>query len=579
VVNSYRKAAAWLPLVGIALPFAALAQVPPPGALPPALRDPAEQLRREQQERERTPVLRPEVVQQPAASGDDRYAPFPNHLGQVGEPTFAIARIVLSDDADNRLLDPSEFRRIASIFEGHALGIAHINALLDRITRALVASGYITSRAAVAEQSVANGQLVVRVQAGRLEEIRYNGRDIASHDFDLPGVRMALPMQRGDVLRLQDIEQSVDQINRLRRNSAQVQIKPGSQAGGSVVEFSNQSGDARNYSLSTDNQGSAGTGRVRIQAGLEQGNALGLMESLSLGLATSAETNAIFGTFSIPLGYYTLSVMRSWSEYQNLVGDTALVYGTSNSTSLALNRLLARSQDSKLALDMSLTKRRSARAINNLDLTPQNQAVARVGINRLSRFQAQEGPGQWTFDVGVVRGLSGLGADRDAPDLPEGAARGQFTKFEGNATLQYPLSKTWNWRSRMAAQWSRVPLYSSEQLFAGGVSTVRGFGESAAGGDRGMSWRNEWVMQGVPAPFDGQLFGQKVGIEPYLFLDGAHLRTIADGHHASLLSTGLGLRFAIGKGAGEIIVGKPLKAPVSVSDTGTHVNVQFGWQF
>jgi len=312
---------------------------------------------------------------------------------------------------------------------------------------------------------------------------------------------------------------------------------------------------------------------------VEQGDALGLMESLSLGLVTSTETNAVFGTVSIPLGYYTLSVMRSWSEYQNLIGNEALVYGTSNSTSLALNRLLSRSQDSKLALDLSLTQRASNRAINNADLTPQHQTSARIGINRLKRFQTQEGPGQWTFDVGVVRGLSALGADRDAPDLPQGAARGQFTKVEGNATLQLPLSKTWNWRSRLAGQWSRVPLYSSEQLFAGGVSTVRGFTESAAGGDRGLTWRNEWAMQGPPLPFDGQLFGQKLGIEPYLFLDGARLHTVADGQHANLLSTGAGLRFALGKGNGEIIVGKPLKAPQSVADTGLRINFQFGLQF
>lgn len=586
MVSRPQKAAAWGPLMGMAVPVlavsAAFAQGVPPTNVQPSLRDPSEQLRREQQERERTPVLRPEAVPQAAPSDDpkdNRFAPFPDQLTRPGEPTFAIGQIVLSQDADNALIDVAEFRRITSIFEGHALGTAHINALLDRLTRSLMASGYITSRAAVEEQSVANGTLVVRVQAGRVEAIRYNGHDLDTHDFGLLGVRMAFPLERGEVLRLQDIEQAVDQINRLRRNNAQVRILPGTQPGGSIVEFTNIPGDSRNYSLSTDNQGSATTGRIRIQAGMEVGNALGLMESLSLGLVTSTETNALFGTFSIPLGYYTLSFMRSWSEYQNLIGDAALVYGTSNSTSLALNRLLSRSQDSKTALDLSLTKRRSARAINNLDLTPQNQAAARIGVNRLNRFQTDVGPGQWTFDMGVVRGLSGLGADRDAPDLPEGAARGQFTKLEGNASLQLPITKAWNWRSRIAAQWSRAPLYSSEQLFAGGVSTVRGFAESAAGGDRGLFWRNEWVLQGLPVPFDGQLFGQRLGIEPYLFLDGARLRTVSDGHHVSLLSTGLGLRFAIGKGTGEVIVGKPLKAPETVADTGTHVNLQFGWQF
>jgi hemolysin activation/secretion protein len=561
----------------LALPLQLFAQALPPATPPAALRDPSERLLREQQERERTPTLRPHAVPE-AAPKDDRFAPFPDHLQAEG-PAFQVDRI---EGIGNMLLDANEFRRIVEVFEGRQLAAVHVQALLDRLTRGLVAAGYISSRAHVDAQNIAQGQLSVSVQAGRIEQIRYNNLDIDSHAptlFSLSrlGIRMALPMQRGDVLRLADIEQAVDQINRLRRNKVEVQILPGEQPGGSIIALTNMPGDARSYPVSVDNQGAVNTGRMRIQAGMEQGNALGLMESLSLGLVTSTETNAVFGSFSIPLGYYTLSAMRSWSEYQNLIGDTALVYGTSHSTSIALNRLLSRSQTAKLAADLSVTKRRSLREINNLSLTPQQQTVLRAGLNRLSRFDTASGMGQWTFDMGVVRGLTAWSADRDAPDLPAGAAHAQFTKLEGNASLGLPLSRSWIYRTRVAAQFARTPLYSSEQLFAGGVGTVRGFAESAAGGDRGVSWRNEWAAQ-VPAPFGGNLWGQKFGIEPYLFADGARLRTNADGRHASLSSVGAGVRFALGSGSGEFIFGKPLHAPVGV-EKAIRSHVQFGWQF
>lgn len=291
-----------LPTIGgalLALPLQLLAQSAP-GAPPAALRDPSERLIREQQERERTPTLRPQAVPDAPADKepkDDRYAPFPAHL-KVDGPAFAVGRI---ESAGELLFSEEEFRRIASVFEGQTLAAVHIQALLDRMTRALVAAGYITSRAAVDAQSIAQGRLRVSVQAGRIERIRYNGQDIGAQDpssapsapfsaFAHLGVRMALPMARGDVLRLQDIEQAVDQINRLRRNGVQVQILPGEQAGGSILEFTNKEGDARGYTLSIDNQGASNTGRMRIQAALEQGNALGLMESLSLGMVTSTES-------------------------------------------------------------------------------------------------------------------------------------------------------------------------------------------------------------------------------------------------------------------------------------------------
>jgi hemolysin activation/secretion protein len=576
VVSIVHRAVRLLAWTWPALPLLAGAQLSTSTGVPPAPRDPSEQLRRELQERERTPVLRPEV-QPEAAKVDDTDAPFPEHLGADGAPLFAISRIVA--DANAVWFDAGKFRRIASAFEGHELGAAHINVLLDRLTRSLVASGYITSRAVVASQSVAGGQLVIGVQAGRIEQVRYNGRTVPVTGLDSLGLRLALPMRAGDVLRLQDIEQAIDQLNRLRRNQALVQIRPGEQTGGSILEFSNTPGEPRTYTLSVDNQGSADTGRQRVQAGMEQGNALGLMESMSLGLVTSTDTNAVFGALSLPLGYYTLSLMHSWSEYQNLIGDTALVYGRSTSTALAVNRLLSRGQNSKLALDVSLTKRQSTRAINNLSLTPQTQVVARVGLNRLSRFGTPQGMGQWTLDAGLVRGLAALGADQDPPDLPEGAARAQFTKLESTVGLQLPLSPHWAWRSRLAAQWTRSALYSSEQLFAGGVASVRGFAESAAGGDRGLIWRNEWVAHGLLPVLDHGLAKQPLVLEPYLFIDGARLQTIADTPQASLLSVGLGLRFSLGAGSGEIILGKPVRAPASVTHDGSRLNLQIGWQF
>lgn len=560
-------------LLAAMLPTSPWAQTVPPAAL----RDPSELRIREQQERERAPTLRPQAVVA-APTRDDRFAPFPSHLAAEG-PAFRVSHIEVGGET---LIGRDDVRRMVQIFEGHALAAVHIQALLDRLTRALVAAGFITSRAEVDAQNVAQGRLSVSVRAGRIEQIRYNGLDIDIHTAGLlpsphAGLRLALPMRRGDVLWLPDIEQAVDQVNRLRRNKLEVQILPGAQPGGSIVALTNRPDGPRSYSASIDNQGAANTGRLRIQASMEQGDALGLMESFSLGLVTSTETNAVFSSISLPLGYYTLSAMRSWSEYQNLIGDTALVYGTSHSTSLALNRLLARSQSAKLAVDLSLTSRRSTREINNLTLTPQKQTVLRAGINRLSRFETEGGSGQWTLDAGVVRGLTGWGADRDAPDLPEGAARAQFTKLEGNASLALALARTWTYRTRLAAQFARVPLYSSEQLFAGGVGTVRGFTESAAGGDRGLSWRNEWAMQ-VPAPLGGSLWGQKFALEPYLFADGARLRTNADGHHASLLSAGTGLRFALGTGTGEVIVGKPLHAPQGVQKS-WRAHLQFGIQF
>jgi hemolysin activation/secretion protein len=542
------------------------------GAQSAPRRDPNEQLMREQTEKLREELLRqaPADIQfeQPAATGRADQG-FPADL-PVSGPVFPIHAI---RQAGDRLLGEQDFHRVVAPFVGQSLGAAHINVLLERINHALVAAGYTTSRAYVGSQNLGTGTLVVTIVAGRIEQLVYDGAALPPDGHDRPGVRLAMPMRQGDVLRLRDIEQAVDQLNRLRRNNVQVQIRPGTQPGGSIVEFLNRPQDGARYSATLDNQGSAATGRLRVQLAMERGDTLGLMDALSLGLTTSADTNALYGTLAIPLGYGTLAGMASFSEYQNLVGDTALVYGTSRSYSLSYNRLIHRDQDSKTAFDIALTRRISSRMINNATLTPQSQAVLRLGINRLARFQAGPGAGQWTVDAGISHGLRSLGADRDAADLPAEAARYQFTKLEASATLERPIAPAVVWRSRAAGQWSRRPLYSSEQIFAGGVASVRGFAESAQGGDRGAYWRNEWALQSLP-PLAG-----RVRYEPYLFLDMAHVTTLADHASHGLASTGAGMRAAYARGYAEIIVGKPLRQPAGLPPGGWRVNLSAACQF
>ena len=557
-----RAAAATLCLISAA----AWAQAPATAA-PPAVRDPADRLFREQSEREREQLLRSTplpalVIAAPEQPG------FPQDRAEDG-PVFLVQTIRANGDP---LLSPRQLERIAAPFVSRTLGSAHIRVLLDRITRALVAAGYVTSRAYVGNQNLREGELTVTVLAGRIESIRYNGELLRPGEARLPGVRLALPMRQGDVLRLQDIEQAIDQLNRLRRNAVQVQIQPGEHAGGSVIDLRNNEGPARKYSVSADNQGSASTGRLRLQAGVEQGNGLGLMETMSLGLTSSKDTNALYGTLSLPLGYYTLTGMLSWSEYQSLIGNTALVHGTSQNFSLALNRLLARDQNSKTAIDVSLAKRRSDRAINNAALTPQNLAVLRLGINHLRHFGTPAGDGQWSLDTGVVRGLKGLGADHDAAELPGEAAHAQFTKVEVSGASRIPQVTGVSWRGRLAGQCSRTPLFSSEQLFIGGAYSVRGFAESVAGGDCGIYLRNEAVWE-VVLP----LWSRGLRLEPYAFLDGGAVRSAASGQHQSAVGTGLGLRLAFARGNAEFTVGRPLHNATGMTQGGTRAHASLSY--
>lgn len=528
----------------------------------PPRQDQGDRILREEMERERERLLRqptPRIEQPaaPAAVGLD-----PADVAETA-PMFRIERIELQGEA---LLPADVLARRLRPFTGLELGTVRIGLLLQGLNADLIEAGLITSRAYVVSQNLASGVLSLRIVPGRIEAIRYNGRLLEADAMDAPGVRLALPMRVGDILQLRDIEQGLDQLNRLRGRQAQVRIVPGQTPGGSVLEFVDPPvASAWRAWLGADNQGSPATGTRRLRLGLETGDLLGLNENLNLGYTGSLETNALNAGLSLAWGYNTFSLLTTWSEYQSLIGNVALLHGSSTNQAASWNRLLFRDRDTKVAADLALSVREARREINNVALAPQKLTVLRAGINRLTRFELPAMTGQWMVDGGFSRGLDVFGAMGDAGAGSGPVARARFGKLDVSGSAALYLPGNWSLRGNGAWQWSGVPLFSSEQIFVGGVASVRGFAESAAGGDRGGYWRTE-LGRSLAAPAGMHL-------EPFAFWDAGYVRTLASGRAATLMSAGLGLRAAIRAGNLEVIAGKPVVSPSDMPDTAFRLNL------
>nr|WP_231401637.1 ShlB/FhaC/HecB family hemolysin secretion/activation protein [Cupriavidus sp. WS] len=566
----------------------AMAQVPPlPVPSAPAVQeDPAQRLLREQRQRE----LEREATQPPAQiQAAPGLAPdAPVEAVPETSATFEIRRIQVRG---NTVLSEAEVDAITAPFLGHALGTNRINLLLRRFTEAFVARGYITTRAYLGEQNLASGVLVVTVVTGTVESVQLNGRVIRPGGgglFDTVGGGLLTDAGTAwqfpapdDTLRLPDLEQGVDQINRLRRNQAELQILPGQTPGSSVVALTNQTGDRFRFNAGVDNYGSRSTGIARTRLGIDADNALGFQESVSASYIGTVDTNAAVLSAAVPFGYNTFSYTGSLSEYQSAIADTALLYGRSLGHTLGWNRVITRDRTGRQALDLTLTYRKSEREINNLQLDPQRLTVLRAAWSGLRRFAANGQPGYATAEAGISRGLTSLNATRDPSDIRADEAHAQFTKLDASATLQLPLPRLSGgaqlaWRAQLAGQWANVALFGSEQIYAGGMSTVRGFREGVIAGDRGAYLRNELAWANAPA-----LAG--VRMEPYVFLDGGQAAYVATRNWQSVAGTGLGLRLSAQWArqvfTSELMLGMPLAQPAYLGTKSALVLATLNWTY
>ncbi|MFP6560601.1 ShlB/FhaC/HecB family hemolysin secretion/activation protein [Paraburkholderia sp. B3] len=576
----------------------AYAQTPPPVA-PRPVQDPAQQLIDQQREadRQRQLALPPAQVSVAPQGGDSTLnIPLDTPVDQIAEPgpTFRVTHIVLVGPNGTPLaktaVPEATLDALIAPFTGQQMGTRRINVLLRRLTDAYVSAGYATTRAMFSPQNIGSGTLAVTVLVGRIEAFTVNGKPVHRLATNEPsagggwltdeGYQSAFPSSPGDPLRLSDIDQGVAQINRLQRNQARVQILPGQSVGDSVVDVRNQPGDSVYGTLGVDNYGAESTGVTRYRAGLELDNLIGLQEMLSLNYIDSIESNALVGSFAIPWGRHTFSYTLSDSEYQQVIGTSGLEYGRTLSHIFEWNYQLGRTSSDLTALDATLSWRRTDREINDIDLDPQHIAVLRLGGNWLHRFVLNDAPGNVTLDAGISQGLPWFEADHDAPDIPSDYAHSQFTKLDATGTFAIPLPKLGHaalvYRGTVGGQFTNVALYGTEQLYLGGMDTIRGFRSGDLAGDRGFYSRNELAWVNVPVWHDGR-------VEPYVFLDAGKANLIATPGFPTLVGVGAGLRvqwqWRSQQFSGEGLVGRQLCRPASIGPRATLALGTFNWSF
>ena len=306
------------------------------------------------------------------------------------------------------------------------MGINRINHLLAEITRLYVEAGYIAARPYLSSTPSAGQPLDIRVDEGYVETI-----ELADQILPL-SLRTAFPGMLGAPLNLRDLEQGLDQLNRLRSVDVTADIAPGSVQGASRIILRSNAGQPHwGLDLSLDNLGSIATGRDRKVIGLSLDSPFQLNDALNLGFSETlnhgprfSRSNSLF--YSVPYGYWTLSAFASHIEYRAPIKlSTTTLYGSGRTDQLSLraDRVLWRDQGHQLSAHLQLTRKAVDTYLQKARLGIQGPTltVAEAGFNLFWQDAAV-----WNLDVTYAQGLSWLGADRDRNRVRSNLPKAQF---------------------------------------------------------------------------------------------------------------------------------------------------------
>ncbi len=523
-----------------------------------------EQQRRSQQQQEQLPV-RHDTLSMPEPAQKT-----------LTEDTrcFQVSAIVVNGVT---LINEQSVKTLIQPMSNQCIGVNGINELLKSITQVYFDKGYVTTRAYVPEQNLQSGQLQIQVLEGRVSAINTEQAVEVNPNNAFPGVE-------GGYLNLREIEQGIEQLNRLSSNNVQLALRPGQEPGTSEMVLVNQAGRDWQLQLGRDNSGQPATGEWQNRLFVSKDNLFGLNDYAYANLQTDSKpdgsgkkSQSLSFHYDVPWGYWLYSLDGSWFEYNNRVLGQNQIFDTSgnqHSVSFSANRILFRDQTSKTSMSLGLTRKSNENFIEDvkLDTSSRTLTIANVGFEQVYYF---EGAKTLRAKLAYHHGLRWLGAlNSDAGPDP------QFDKWQLSLSYQMPVTfheRNYSFSSSLTGQLSDDTLFGSESISIGGLYSVRGYKGESLSGRSGAYWRNDLSTQ---ISLSESIIGIRT-FSPFIAFDvGTVLQDDnTDNTFQSLSGSAIGLNLYGKHFNANLTYARPLHAPESLSAASENWHFSFNWQF
>jgi hemolysin activation/secretion protein len=550
---------------------AAAASIDP--AVEESLRQQQRQIQLEQQRLQREQREREQRRNAPPLELGTSEAPATTQVTAEG-PCQNIQQIKL---AGASLIKKNQSDALLNGYLNRCLSATDINALLQSITGWYFKRGYISSRAYLAPQDLTTRTLVIQVVEGSIE-----GIDVEELS---PRVLQQLFQPREGLLNLRDIEQGLDQLNRLRSRQSTMELIPGKRIGASRVQLKTKFENRIGGSLAVDNLGQHSTGEDQARINLSFDDPFERLGFFSASYSRQIHNQAsdIYSRsasmhFDWPYRYWNVDIDASWLAYSTIINAFSSSFvssGVSRNQSLRVSRLLFRNQQSKFGLRGTLRRSDSLSLIEGTRVDTSSRTLVSGGFELWHQYYLQAGV--WSNALIWQKGLDWFDGEpnlrpvsTDADDSANAQAipKSEYHKFSLNSSLSLRLPEAWvfnRFRSQLMGQYANVLLFGPDQISVGSAYSVRGFKGAGIASNKGVYLRQD-LARAMPISepsWLGRWFGV-TSAELSLGLDGGLTRAVPgeSGKYLRVSGRSLSVALTMGdKGSVSFEYAKPLSYP------------------
>ncbi|MDL5309936.1 ShlB/FhaC/HecB family hemolysin secretion/activation protein [Proteus faecis] len=384
-----------------------------------------------------------------------------------------------------------------SEFIGQCLGINGINTVVTRMQNRLLTHGWITTRIVVPEQDISRGTLYLTIVPGIIRNVQFTDD---SDKYAL--LYTSMPAHKKQLLDLRDIEQGLENLQRLPVVSAEMEIKPGENAGESDIVIKRKQSRFWHTSLWFNDAGSPATGRYQGGVMLSLDNPLSLSDLFyvsterDLDFAGNKNNQNVMVHYSVPFGYWLFDINALRYDYSQTVAGhlkDILYSGESENVNMGLSYTLFRNQSSKTALRYGVQAKVLRNYVDNTEIEIQRRRVSSWLINLSHRqyfsFATFEG------SVNYQRGTRWFGS---VPAYEEAYLDNYYATDKADiltwrADLEIPIligQQAFRYQGHYRRQVTHDLLTAIDKLAIGNRWTIRGFD-----GERTLSANEGWYVQ------------------------------------------------------------------------------------
>lgn len=475
-------------------------------------------------------------------------------------PCFPVDKLIIND----AFIHPAPLDNIRAAAAGHCFGKQGIARLVQAVQDIFINQGFITTRVVLPEQNLASHRLQLTVIAGKIEKIVLAKRDISLS---------ILPFKAGEILNIRDIEQGLENLQRVPGSTVKIAIEPGTLEGYSNVVIYHQRTQRGNLRASINNWGDKSTGRQLASAAGYLYNPAHINDFfyLAASRSTGGKYNSLSSYYAFPYSYWEYEIFYSQSvshQFINTQGSKLDYSGRSRYFSARAARMLWRDRNKKVSAAVALIKRKADYQLNDIRLKAQKRDLTNV---RAAINYKQNMPGAMLdATLAYQRFLTWPGGSLTA-DMKSGEASVSSQRInldmEYNKRLQISALPGY-YTVKLGAQYAPAALILQDQFTLGSRWSVRGF-ENSGGidGDSGFYLQNTLTM----------LTNLKA-MEYYLGLDYGEISNASLARHARLLGAVTGIKGqAYGLGY-HFSLSTPLFYPTTLNSDNYVINFNLSWQ-